>query len=156
VKKHRSLFALPLLLSAAAFAACGDDGGATDTSTAAGTTIADRTEWCAVAADVDARFEATDTSHDPFRVKQASYAEINSLLTRLTESVELVDAEARGEVAAGLAFASGLTFAVVSAPDEASASAAVDAIYDEIPPDATNGLPGAGWLRDNCGVDVDS
>ena len=152
MKKH-FLFGVPLLL-AAALSACGDDGSASATDSPTGTTIADRTEWCAVVADVDERFEAVDNSGDDFRTRQAAYAEINTLLGDLSSSIAVVDDDVREDINASLAWAANIASAFVSATDETSAASALEAIFQEVPEDQTS-LPGSDWILENCGVDID-
>jgi hypothetical protein len=138
-------------LTAAGLAACGDDGAGAAASAAPAITT--RAEWCTVVGEVDDAFLAADTSDAPFAERQAQYAAIADDLGRLVEAVDLVDEPNRADVAASLAFGANVANAVVGADDADAAAAAVSELIGERGERVE--LPGAGWILDACGVDID-
>jgi hypothetical protein len=110
-------------------------------------------EWCAVVGEVDVLFTATDTSDEDFAVRQVGYENIRRLIGQLEDGIDQVDAAAREDVNAALAFGSGITAAFVGAADEEAAAESLELVWSDQQEDATS--PGADWIAANCGVDID-
>lgn len=115
--------------------------------------VTDRDEWCAVVAEVDELFLATDTSgEEDFAVQQAGYESIRRLLTQLSGGIEHVDADARDDVAAGIDWATSLTVAFTEASDFADAEAALEPLFASGEDPIAAAEP---WISEHCGVDID-
>ena len=115
--------------------------------------IADQDEWCAVIGEVDVLFDATDNNDDEFAVKQVAYEGIRRLLVQLEDGLDQIDAAVREDISATLAFAANLVNTLIAAEDEAAAREALEELFEGVQGD--DRLPGAQWISDNCGVDVD-
>lgn len=113
--------------------------------------VTDRDGWCEVVGAVDELFEATDNSGDEFAVKQVGYENIRRLLAQLSAAIDIVDADVRDDVHASLAFGANVAGAFVGAADEEAAGEAVEALREGVEPP----LPGAAWIDETCGVDID-
>lgn len=109
-------------------------------------------EWCAVVGQVDEMFETVDGSDDEFAVKQLGYEGIRRLIAQLRAALEFVDEDARVDVGVSLAWASDVVTALVRALDETAAEATVVPIFEQMTEGA---LPGADWILEGCGVDID-
>ena len=113
--------------------------------------VTSREQWCAVAAETDDLFLATDESSDEdFAVRQAGYEGIRRLLAQLTAGIGHVDADARQDVGAGLSWATGVAAAFTDASSVAEAEAALAPLF------ADGGAVDAAepWIRQNCDVDI--
>jgi hypothetical protein len=115
--------------------------------------IEDRDGLCAVLAEADELFTEADTGGAEFPDRQVMYENVRRLFAQMTAALDQVDAEARDAVAEAFALGTDLSTAFAEAADEAGAVAAVQAIY------GTAGVqsdgPGATWILDTCGVDID-
>jgi hypothetical protein len=113
-----------------------------------------RKEWCAVMGEIDTMFAAADGSSDEFAVRKVAYENIRRLLAQVQASTDQVDASARGAVTTTLAGASKIASTFAGAADAATAEAALQAVYGEAglktEPTAVT------WIKDTCGVDIDS
>jgi hypothetical protein len=118
--------------------------------------IEDRDEWCTVVREVDEMFEAVDGSTEEFASKQAGYANVNRLLAQLAAADRFVDEAARDDVMAVVGFSADLTEALVSAKDEASATAATEALFADEAVRATNEAGAADWIEATCDVRIDA
>lgn len=116
--------------------------------------ISDRDEWCAVIAEVDELFDATDNSDDDFPVKQIAYANIDRLLAQLEDGLDQVDTSARQAVATSIGFAASITDALVGATDEQDAERRVEPLFEAGDEDEIGA--GAPWVLENCGIDIDA
>jgi hypothetical protein len=108
-------------------------------------------EWCSVIGQIDELFATVDGSDDEFAVKQLGYEGIRRLLAQVRTGIEYVDEDARSDVGASLAWATDLVTALVWAHDEAETEALVVPIFERMTQDA---LPGADWILEHCGVDI--
>lgn len=115
--------------------------------------IDDRDEWCAVSGEADELFEAARGRTVDFQVRQAGYENGRRLMAQLAEAIDQVDANAAVGVTAYLDVASRIATAFVDADDEDGAIAAMKETF------GTEGIqsdgPGATWILDTCGIDVD-
>lgn len=115
--------------------------------------ITDRDQWCSVVGEIDELFTAADTGGDEFPVRQVAYENVRRLFSQLTDAIDQVDADARADVADSIVFGTTIATAFVDAEDADAAEAALQAIF------GTEGVqsdgPGATWILDNCGVDID-
>jgi hypothetical protein len=138
-------------LSVLLLGACSDDDDDGDATDAAGD-IADIEEWCEVVQEVDDRFLEADTSEEAFAVRQAQYAEIRARVQRLIDGLDVVDEEARDDVAEGLDFAHTVAAAFADAENDQE-------VEDVLAPLFTSGEdPTEGaepYIRETCGVDID-
>ena len=116
--------------------------------------VESREDWCGVVGETDELFTTTDNSSDEFAVKQAAYEGITRLIAQLTAAIDEVDADARDAVGAALAEASEIAQTFVDAADAAAAQTALETRFGTqgAQPDPT----AAEWIRDTCGVDIDS
>lgn len=121
----------------------------TDTATV---TVAITTEpqWCAVVAELDELFAATDESSDEFTVKQIGYENARRLLAQLNAALDVLDDNIGADIAATLAVGTAITTAIIDADDIDDATAALEQI-DRTP--TANGTP---LIADTCGVDINS
>lgn len=112
-------------------------------------------EWCALVERVDAGFESTDSSSDPFEVKQEEYAAINAQLDDLADSVDLVTPESRDAVETALTWATEMTDLLTGAESEEEAAELLfgeeGMLTEEQPVDPA----GVEWILETCGVDID-
>lgn len=127
--------------------------------------IADREQWCDVIAEVDVLFgEADDV--DEFAQAQAGFENVGRLIAQLSDAIDVVDdapeseiggvtASPRGHVHATLAFAASVAGAITAAPDWDTAFDEIDALYDASPYPADTELPGAEWIEQACGIDIE-
>lgn len=115
--------------------------------------IDDRDQLCAVITEVDELFEEADTGGAEFPDRRVMYENIRRLFAQMDAAIDLVDAAVRSDVAQAFAFGSTIAAAFADAADEAAAVAAVESVY------GTEGIqsdgPGATWILDTCGVDID-
>lgn len=114
--------------------------------------ITDQAGWCDVIGQVDELFDTIDNGDGDFAAKQAGYENIRRLVAQLEDGLDHTDPAARADLAATLAFARALTTAVVEADDADAAEKAVQPLFDR----TNESLPGAEWMRDTCGIDIDS
>ncbi len=140
--------ALAVVALGALAAACGDD----DDSSATGAGISSRQEWCDIVGQVDDLFSQTDSSSDPFEVKQEGYAEIVDLTDQLIAGLEHTDPDAAADLEVTVQFAADVAGAFVEADDVSQAEQALEPIFAGAP---NQELPGAVWISENCGVDID-
>ena len=116
--------------------------------------VTTREEWCGVMGEIDTLFTQTDSSSDDFAVKQVSYENIHRLLAQVRASLDQVDAGVRAAVSTTLAGAAELTSTLTHAADEDAAHTALLAMYGE---EGLKTDPAAAtWIKDTCGVDIDS
>jgi len=108
-------------------------------------------EWCSVIGQIDELFTTVDGSDDEFAVKQLGYEGIRRLLAQVRAGLEFVDADAQADVGSSLAWATDLVTALVWARDEAETEALVEPIFERMTEGA---LPGADWILQHCGVDI--
>ena len=115
--------------------------------------ISNRDELCAVIGEVDVLFTEADTGGAEFPDRKVMYENIRRLLVQLDDGLEHVDADARDAVAEAVSYASDIATAFAEAADEQAAVTAVEAIF------GTEGIqsdgPGATWILDTCGIDID-
>ena len=111
--------------------------------------IGDRDQWCSVVGEIDSMFETVDFDDD-VAAAQIGFENIRRLAAQARSGVEHVDAAARDDVSALLGFAAELSAALASSDSPAAAEAAAQPIYA----DMSDPLPGAEWIRETCGVDV--
>ena len=116
--------------------------------------VRDRDEWCGVIKEVDDLFLAADTSADEFPVRQAKYEGIRRLIAQLDDGIDQVDATARAAVAASLAQASKIAGTFADAADQAAAETALQSVYGAA--GAEQDPAAVTWIKDSCGVDIDS
>jgi hypothetical protein len=125
----------------AALAACGDTSGADEEA------IASTEQWCEVARQVDDvvgdRTSRNTIHHD----LQDAYAQARQLVVQLSDSLEHVGAGHRDDVAALADAELAVADAVLDAPDQRAAEAAVEAVYAEMDPAAE---AGAAWVAEAC------
>lgn len=114
--------------------------------------ISDQAAWCDVIGEVDELFDAIDNGSNDFATKQAGYENIRRLVAQLEHGIDHTDPSARDDLVDTLAFAKELTRAVVEADDADAAEKAVQPLFDR----TNESLPGAEWMRDTCGIDIDS
>ncbi|MCZ7537095.1 MAG: DUF4399 domain-containing protein [Acidimicrobiia bacterium] len=112
--------------------------------------IADQAEFCDVVIEVDELFDAVDNSSDDFSVKQVGYENIRRLAAQLTAALDFVDPGSRDDLAATVSFVDAMTSALVEAADLDEAERALEPIFETVGAE----LPGAGWILDNCGIDI--
>ncbi len=142
---RHSLRALALVGSSLiALSACGSDDSADN--------VDGRAAWCATIDDVDGLLASSDADGSEFASRQAIYEQVNGEVEELIAGVETVDESARDDVTNTLEFVADLTAAIVDAPDEAAADAALVPIFESLP--EGDGLPGHGWILETCGVDI--
>jgi hypothetical protein len=108
-------------------------------------------EWCAVVGEVDELFSAVDGSDDDFAVKQLGYEGIRRLIAQLRAGLEFVDDDARADVGGSLSWATDLVTTLVWVRDEAETEALLVPIFERMEEGA---LPGAEWILEHCGVDI--
>lgn len=108
-------------------------------------------DFCAVVGEIDELFESVDNSSDDFATKQIGYENIRRLAEQAKQGVDQIEASARNDVAATVTFAGDLAAALASAESPQAAEAAVAPIFEAVP----DGLPGAEWVLDTCGIDID-
>ena len=128
---------------------------ALDITDTANVTVAVATldEWCAVVAEVDAMFSATDNSGDDFAVKQVAYGNLVRLIAQLTDGLDVVDADVRDDIGAAIASASQIASAFADAPDADAAMTAIEEIFGARGADTmTEAAP---WILETCDVDID-
>ncbi len=111
--------------------------------------VEDLDQWCAVIAEVDDLFQATDSSDDELAVKQVSYENIHRLLAQVHERLELVDADQRAAVTAAIDAASTITEVLVTTDDPAEIDAKLAPIFDRDPFTAADT-----WVQDTCNVSI--
>jgi hypothetical protein len=133
-----------VLLLAMAAMGCGDDQDA----------LGSVEEWCAQVEEIDAQFEATDLSSDPFEVKQREYAEINAALDELTDAIDLVPSDQRAAVGAAVTFATEFTDVIVGAESEEQAGELLFGEESVVAGEQDLDPAGAAWILDTCGVDI--
>jgi hypothetical protein len=136
--------------SATSAAAASTD--AVQTTSDAGRPIADREQWCALLAVVDNQMAAAERLDAPFEVQQHRFENVRVHVRRLESGLDLVDGDAREDVAALVRFTDDLLTTIVDAPDERSAEERVDAVYDAAPDAA--GFRAAAWISSTCGVNI--
>ena len=107
-------------------------------------------EWCAVVGQVDELFTTVDGSDDEFPAKQLGYEGIRRLVAQLRAGIEYVDEDARSDVGASLAWVTDLVNTLIWARDMAEAETLLEPIFERM----QDGLPGAEWILENCGVDI--
>jgi hypothetical protein len=113
-----------------------------------------RKEWCAVIGEIDTMFAAADGSSDEFAVKRVSYENIRRLLAQVQAASDQVDASVRDAVSTSLAGASKIASTFAGAADAAAAEAALRAVYGDA--GLTTQPAAVTWIKDTCGVDIDS
>ena len=133
------------------------DGGhvaldATDTVTVE-VGITDVRQWCAVIEEIDELFTDGDINSDDFAAVQLAAENIRRLIEQLDDAIDVVDADARPDVAEELAFGRTFTTAFIEAEDPDEAWAAME---EELGAEGQES-DGAGstWILENCGVDID-
>jgi hypothetical protein len=134
-----------VLLLAVAALGCGDDQDA----------LGSVEEWCAQVEEIDAQFEATDSSSDPLEVQQREYAEINAALDELTDAIDLVPSDQRADVGTAVDFATEFTDIIVGAESEEEAGELLFGEESIVAREQDLDPAGAAWILDNCGVDID-
>jgi hypothetical protein len=120
--------------------------------------IASRDELCAVIGVVDVLFEEADTGGAEFADRKVMYENIRRLFVQLDDGLDQVDADVRDSVAQAFTFGSDIATAFAEAADEASAVAAIEAIYGTVGVQSGADSPWAGgsaWVLEECGVDID-
>ncbi|MFP5254593.1 MAG: hypothetical protein ACLGI8_01960 [Acidimicrobiia bacterium] len=140
----RARTALAVLLGAglaAALGACGSSSGADEEA------ITSPEEWCDVARQVDDVVGDRTSRNTIHSELQDVYAEARILVVRLTESLEHVDADHRDDVAAFGEAALAAADALIEAPDQQAAEAAMEALYAEVDPAVE---AGAAWVSETC------
>ncbi len=115
--------------------------------------ITTRDQWCAVVGEVDDLFLKADTDAEEFTVRRVGYENIRRLLLQLTDGIDQVDAAARPDVAESLAFGTTIAAAFADATDADAAEAALQEIFGA--EGVQSDTPGAAWILDACGVDID-
>jgi hypothetical protein len=108
-------------------------------------------EWCSVIGQIDELFSSVDGSDDDFAVKQLGYEGIRRLLAQVRAGLEFVDEDARADVGAALSWAADLVTTLVWVRDEAETEALLVPIFERMEDAA---LPGADWVLEHCGVDI--
>jgi hypothetical protein len=108
-------------------------------------------EWCSVIGQVDELFTTVDGSDDEFAVKQLGYEGIRRLIAQLRAGLEFVDEDARAGVGESLSWATDLVTTLVWVRDEAETEALLLPIFERMEESA---LPGAEWIFEQCGVDI--
>jgi hypothetical protein len=73
----------------------------------------------------------------------------------LQDGSEFVDDDARDAVGTALDFGLQIGRAFTEAADEDAAFEAVDAVYAEADEQFSLELPGADWIQDTCGIDLE-
>lgn len=111
--------------------------------------IADDDQWCAVVAELDELFSATDESDADFATKQIGYENARRLIAQLDDAVDVLDASVRADITAALATGTAIATAFIDADTIESGIAAVEQV-DRTPSEA-----GAVHIADTCGVDID-
>lgn len=115
--------------------------------------IADQEQWCAVAEEVDARFEEVDSGGTDFPTQQAGYAGIGRLIDQMLAAMDHVDAEVRDDVRTALESAREITDAWVDAADLEEAGENLESFFASAEDIAT---PAAvEWFLETCGVHID-
>ena len=107
-------------------------------------------QWCSVVGEIDEMFESVDNSDDDLATKQVGYENVRRLAAQAAGGVDHVDAAARDDVIASLTFASDLSAALATADSPEAAEAAVVRIFERF----SDGLPGAEWILEACGIDI--
>lgn len=107
-------------------------------------------QWCAVIGEIDALFESVDNSDDDLATKQVGYENIRRLTAQAADGVDLVDAAAREDVIVSLTFAADVSAALSTADTPEAAQAVVAPIFERV----SDGLPGADWILEACGIDI--
>jgi hypothetical protein len=112
--------------------------------------VENRQQWCSVVGEIDALFESVDNSDADLATKHVGYENIRRLVAQAADGIEHVDAAVQDDVTVSLTFAADLSAALskVDTPDEADAALAP--IYERV----SDGLPGAEWILEACGVDI--
>jgi outer membrane murein-binding lipoprotein Lpp len=127
--------------------------------------ITNRDEWCAVMSEVDELMAEVDQLED-FAQAQAGFEQLARLVAQLSHRIDFVDdepeseiggvtASPRGHVHASLTFAANTAHAITTAPDWDTAYEELDALYEAAPNDAETELPGADWIENACGIDLE-
>jgi hypothetical protein len=116
--------------------------------------VTSRKEWCSVIGEIDVLFAQADSSSDEFAVKKVSYENIRRLLAQVQDATDQVDATAREAVTTALAGASKIASTLADAADAAAGEAALHAVYGDA--GLTNPPAAVTWIKDTCGVDIDS
>ncbi len=110
--------------------------------------ITDEPQWCAVVAELDELFTATDESSDEFAVKKVGCENARRLLAQLEAAVDLLDDSIRADIAVTLAVGTAITTAFIDANDTDGATASLQQI------DRTPFADGEPLIADTCGVDI--
>jgi hypothetical protein len=111
-------------------------------------------EWCAVMGEVDEMSTVVDTIED-FAELQSAWTNLLRLFAQLQDGSEFVDDDARDAVRTALDFGMQIGRAFTEAGDEDAAFEAVDAEYAEADEQFSLELPGADWIQDTCGIDLE-
>ncbi|MEX2293518.1 MAG: DUF4399 domain-containing protein [Acidimicrobiales bacterium] len=114
--------------------------------------ISDQEQWCAVVEEVDELFVAVDDSSDEFPVKQIGYENIRRLTAQLEAGIGVIDAAPSDRVKDAIEFAAAVATAFVDAADLGAAEKALEPLFEELA--YQENLPGAAWIKSECGVDV--
>jgi hypothetical protein len=127
--------------------------------------VTSRDEWCTVMSEVDELMADVDQTEDLAQA-QAGFENLGRLLAQLSDRIDLVDdepeseiggvtASPRGHVQASLAFAANIAHAITAAPDWDTAYEEIDALYEADPYDTQTEAPGADWIENACGIDLE-
>lgn len=124
-----------------ALGACGDPSGADEAA------IASTEEWCQVALEVDAALGDRTTRNTVHAELQDAYAETRTMVVRLLDALDHVHADHRDDVRAHGEVMLDLADAIVDAPDQSSAEAALTAVFEDLDPGAE---AGRAWVDETC------
>ncbi|HEX9645129.1 MAG TPA: DUF4399 domain-containing protein [Acidimicrobiia bacterium] len=127
--------------------------------------VTSQDEWCDVMAEADEQLSELDALDD-FVELQAGWEKQLRLLAQLSDAIDFVDdapeheaagvrASPREHVNTALAFAANIGRAFTTASDEDAAFTAVEELYESAPDGFVEELPGADWIQDTCGIDLE-
>lgn len=110
-------------------------------------------EFCDVVAQTDSLMSALDASQDAWEVQQLGYENVRRLLAQLGAATEQVDADARGDVAELVRWATVVAETLGAAESEEAAAEQLWGPESILPTDGDLS-GGEQWVLENCGVSV--
>jgi hypothetical protein len=115
--------------------------------------ITSRDEFCDVVAQTDSLMAGLDTSDDAWQAQQVGYENVRRLLTQLDAATDHVDADARGDVAELVHWATVVAETLLAAESKEAAAEQLWGPESRLPADG-DVSGGEQWVLDNCGVSI--
>jgi hypothetical protein len=114
--------------------------------------ITSQGEWCTVIGEADELQAEVDTIEE-FAAAQVGFENLARLMEQLLAGMEFVDDEVRAELESAVELGRNVARAFVDAADFDDAFDQIESLYEAAGDDEA--LPGATWVRDTCGVDLE-